>query len=208
MQVPRALWVSFPLGRPLGKPADAVFQTNVVEAMLDLLNKPKGPVLEDYPIDLPASEVHAEATCPINFTKRTKEHTSWSERLNEELSLLLPWHELSKQRRKGRTLTNSTINSKRESIERLANLLTAESIPPTEFTWFKEAIEELKFFYLEAMTARPGQPNQHALEVIFWTDTVLGEALIECHRILEEAGLGAMGRIIAPRHALELTSKK
>ena len=58
------------------------------------------------------------------------------------------------------------------------------------------------------MTAQPGQPNQHALEVIFWRDTVLGEALIEGHRILEEAGLGAMGRIIAPRHALELTSKK
>ena len=208
LQVPRALWVSFPLGRPLGKPANKEFQTDVIEAMLDLLNRAKGPVLEDYPIYLPVSEADAEVACPIDFTRSTTEHTSWSDRLSEELSLLLPWHELSMKRRKGRTLTNSTIDSKREAILRLAHLLTEKSIPPTEFTWFKETIEELKFFYLEAMTARPGEPNQKALEELFWNDTVFGEALIECHKILEEAGLSELGRIVVPRYALELTAQK
>ena len=176
--------------------------------MLDLLNRTKGPVLEDYPIDLTASEADAQIACPIDFKHSRTEHTSWSDRLSEELSLLLPWHELSMKRRKGRTLTNSTIDSKREAILRLAHLLTEESIPPTEFTWFKETIEELKFFYLEAMTARPGEPNQKALEELFWRDTVLGEALIACHQILEEAGLSDLGRIVVPRYALELAAKK
>ena len=176
--------------------------------MLDLLNRAKGPVLEDYPINLPVSEADAEVACPIDFTRSTTEHTSWSDRLSEELLLLLPWHELSMKRRKGRTLTNSTIDSKREAILRLAHLLTEKSIPPTEFTWFKETIEELKFFYLEAMTARPGEPNEKALEEVFWRDTVLGEALIECHRILEKAGLSDLGRIVVPRYALELAAKK
>ena len=176
--------------------------------MLDLLNRAKGPVLEDYPINLPLSETDAEVACPIDFTRSTTEHTSWSDRLSEELLLLLPWHELSMKRRKGRTLTNSTIDSKREAILRLAHLLTEKSIPPTEFSWFKETIEELKFFYLEAMTARPGEPNEKALEELFWRDTVFGEALIECHRILEEAGLSELGRIVVPRYALELAAKK
>ncbi|MGB1538895.1 MAG: selenoprotein B, partial [Pseudomonadales bacterium] len=46
MQPPRALWVSFPLGRPLGKPGDPAFQHRVISAALDLLNRNDGPVLE------------------------------------------------------------------------------------------------------------------------------------------------------------------
>ena len=34
---PRALWVTFELGRPLGKPDDAAFQTRVLRAQLDML---------------------------------------------------------------------------------------------------------------------------------------------------------------------------
>ena len=53
MQPPRALWVPFPLGRPLGKPGDAPFQQGVIQAALDLLHRQVGPVLEDYPHDAP-----------------------------------------------------------------------------------------------------------------------------------------------------------
>ena len=52
---PRALWVSFELGRPLGVPNDAAFQTRVLMACLTLLGADSGPVLEDYSEDLPAA---------------------------------------------------------------------------------------------------------------------------------------------------------
>lgn len=42
MQPPRALWVPFPLGRPLGKPGDAAFQHRVIAAGLALLHREKG----------------------------------------------------------------------------------------------------------------------------------------------------------------------
>ena len=32
LQPPRSLWVSFPLGRPLGVPNDAAFQHRVIDA--------------------------------------------------------------------------------------------------------------------------------------------------------------------------------
>ena len=130
--------------------------------MLDLLNRAKGPVLEDYPIDLTVSDANAEVACPIDFTRSTTEHTSWSDRLSEELLLLLPWHELSTRRRKGRTLTNSSIDSKREAITIILRLNDRTSLC----------------------------------------------VLIECHRILEEAGLSELGRIVVPRYALELAAKK
>ena len=49
MQPPRALWVTFQLGRPLGAPDDPALQTRVLRATLRLLEAKSGPVLEDYP---------------------------------------------------------------------------------------------------------------------------------------------------------------
>ena len=52
---PRALWVSFELGRPLGVPDDPAFQKRVLLAALRLLDTDSGPVLEDFGEDAPAS---------------------------------------------------------------------------------------------------------------------------------------------------------
>ena len=47
---PRALWVPFPHGYPLGAPGDATRQHAVLEAALRLLETPRAvaPVLADY----------------------------------------------------------------------------------------------------------------------------------------------------------------
>lgn len=70
-QPPRALWVPFELGRPLGVPNDAAFQKRVMLAAFDLFNATEGPVLVDYPEDVPESELADEAAltgmvCPID----------------------------------------------------------------------------------------------------------------------------------------------
>lgn len=45
---PRALWVPFPFGRPLGAPKNAAIQRRVMLAAFALLEKKAGPVLEDF----------------------------------------------------------------------------------------------------------------------------------------------------------------
>ena len=45
---PRALWVPFPYGRPLGAPNDPELQLGVIRAALDLYSAPGGPVLADF----------------------------------------------------------------------------------------------------------------------------------------------------------------
>ena len=45
---PRALWVPFMLGRPLGDPGEAEGQRSVLNAVLSLLERAEGPVLEDH----------------------------------------------------------------------------------------------------------------------------------------------------------------
>ena len=104
MQPPRALWVSFPLGRPLGKPGDAEFQHKVINAALDLLNRPEGPVLEDYPEDAPALNMEAAApACPVTFANSLSSSDTWEDRLLFDLSTIMPWYDLS-CRRRGRSL--------------------------------------------------------------------------------------------------------
>src|SRR5207253_1321820 len=48
LKPPRALWVPFPFGLPLGHPDDLVEQRAVLDAALALLDEPEVPVLRDY----------------------------------------------------------------------------------------------------------------------------------------------------------------
>lgn len=55
---PRGLICNFPLGRPLGKPADPAFQHEVLRALFAMLEQPNGPVLRTFPESI--SDVDAE----------------------------------------------------------------------------------------------------------------------------------------------------
>ena len=48
IQPPRALWVPFELGQPLGAPDEPELQLRVLRAVLGLLERETGPVLEDW----------------------------------------------------------------------------------------------------------------------------------------------------------------
>ena len=84
---PRALWVTFELGRPLGIPDDAPFQRRVMRAALDLLARTDGPLIADYPehVDEPAD--FSGWACPINLAP------SQVDSLDAEIERLATWHD-------------------------------------------------------------------------------------------------------------------
>ena len=61
---PRALYCEFPLGRPLGRPGDPVFQRRVLEAAFRLLERPEVPVLEDFPERI-EDKADSPLACPL-----------------------------------------------------------------------------------------------------------------------------------------------
>ena len=61
---PRALYVEFPLGRPLGRPDDVELQTDVMTAAFALLERDDVPVLVDYPLVI-EEESDEPASCPM-----------------------------------------------------------------------------------------------------------------------------------------------
>lgn len=175
MRPPRILWVSFPLGRPLGKPGDSAFQTDVIKQTLALLESPQGPVLADYPTDLPDIDVQPPA-CPVSFQRRQNDQ-SWRARITREVGTLSPWYEMGLKRR-GRT----TVGVSQSSIEEMISGLTAWLDDPVmgfpDHTWLKLALEDLKAFYSEAITAQPGEYQAGYSDSVIFEDTVLGELIV------------------------------
>ena len=90
-----------------------------------------------------------------------------------------------------------------ENIEKLGILLDNQTLPITELKWFKNAIEDAKVFYLEALTAQPGRYNQDQLEKLIWHETTLGAALLKFNDLfIAHPELSYMARIITPRTVL------
>ena len=67
MRPPRVLHCEFPLGRPLGRPADPAFQHDVLRRAFALLERDAGPVLEDHPEVIVADEEPISCALPPRF---------------------------------------------------------------------------------------------------------------------------------------------
>ena len=209
---PRALWVSFELGRPLGAPNDPDFQKRVLMAALKLLEAPGGPVLEDYPEDAPAATDWITAlACPVGFAAKEEDLTEMGQlcaAFKREMVSMRPWYDEAVKKR-GRT-TVGVSGIELDSIGDflcsvlegavLANPRDDMILPYT----LNLATDDLKAFYFEGITAQPGQesPSSEVLSDWFWHETYAGRVLLaikETSKKSEDAMLQIVGRsLIVP----------
>lgn len=200
LQPPRSLWVSFPLGRPLGIPGDADFQHRVIQAGLNLLNARQGPLLEDFPEDISDVDFSSPPACPISFPAAGR---NWQARLAQELSQLQAWYEIGLQRRQGRTLVGLGKSEIAEILVMLGADLDADRLPQ-DLIWFKAAIEDVKAYYIEALTAQPGNYDHKAVYSLLWGQTEFGAALRKFYeQFLAHDSLAEFARIVLPREAVQ-----
>jgi len=183
MRPPRALLVPFPLGRPLGAPGRPDAQREVLSAALALLERPgPGPVLETYESMLPAEPATSEPwSCPVTFAP-VASGSDLVDRVLGEIRALQPWFVRAKQRRghSGADVSGLEIEA---AARWLGRFLGADSpidspVPGrTLAATFKLAVEDLKAFYLEAVTAQPGDASAATLNDWFWDGTAASELL-------------------------------
>jgi hypothetical protein len=212
MRPPRALWVPFMLGRPLGAPDEPAFQRRVLRAVLGLFDEPAGPVIRDFPDDAPASAEAADAqggdACPVHFARPTPAGggaPALAAALAEEIAQLRPWQQLAARRRGGTTVGASGLQP-----EQAAAFLTSflDPLPPTDPRHgeplgesLKHACADLRAFYEEAAAGQPGDLPPDALAGWFYTGTAAGQVIMAVRR----AGLGhpdAGVRLVAERMLL------
>ena len=195
---PRALWVPFELGRPLGTPDHPQFQTRVLLAALRLLEAQHGPVLESFPEDAP-EPVQGEAgettwACPIpSSATAAKESTQERlvESLHREVAELRPWYDLGRERNARTAMATYTPEG---AVSLLADYLLhgSPTTPPQENTTgeaLRLAVQDLQTFYFEAASSRPdaGVPSSQAFDNWFWNETVAGKALHTVKEICMES---------------------
>jgi hypothetical protein len=187
IQPPRALWVPFELGRPLGVPDNPEFQRRVLLALLELFDAANGPILADFPEDAPpGAQEPVHLVCPVTFPKavvRLNDEELLYQTLQQEVAELRMWYDLSIAR-----LGRTTVGSSGLAIEVAAKFVGAfmfDDAPTTPLdgvpalALLRLAVEDLKSFYFEAMTAQPGQQNVTSaiLAKWFWSETTAGKIL-------------------------------
>ncbi|HEY4169894.1 MAG TPA: hypothetical protein VGM96_24095 [Reyranella sp.] len=165
---PRALWVTFELGRPLGIPDDPPFQRRVAKAALDLLARTDGPILAAYPEDVPEVADFSGWACPINLAP------SQVDSLAAEIDRLATWHDQSVAKN-GRT----TVGVSGLDMPAAGALVTrALNGDLPEAQALKEATDDLRAYYLEAASAFPDPGTSTTRKKWFWDETHLAKALL------------------------------
>ena len=212
---PRALWVPYELGRPLGVPGDPAFQRRVLEAVLGLFEEPAGPILKDYTEDVPEGAQAPEEgmACTVSFPPPDSHDIGTGQALLQEIGQLRQWHQLAVERR-GRTTVGASgldIEAVAEFIGAVTDGVAADNPhPDLEFgETLKLACEDLRAFYTESATIQPGQQHltSKALGEWFWNETAAGKAfwaLRDVCRASDDTMMQAMGRyILVPRSQLK-----
>ena len=185
---PRFLWVPFELGRPFGAPDDPEFQMRVLRAALALLESEDGPVLVvDFPEDAPVtSEEGAAWACPVNLAPPPREQSQLGAALAAEMGALAPWYDLA-VRTRGRTTVGASGMDIQKAADFIAGFLAGKRDNPPPGVSLAEALkltfEDIKAWYLEAATARPGSPPSDVLADWFWGETVAGHILLDLYRV-------------------------
>ncbi|MBF0525093.1 MAG: hypothetical protein HQK56_08345 [Deltaproteobacteria bacterium] len=192
---PRALWVPFELGRPLGVPGDRAFQARVLLAVLRLLEAPFGPVLEDFAEEAAPAEASFTWACPVSLPPPTEPETETGQlaaAFLDEIEHLATWYHQAVRRQPEVMVGASGLEP--QAIGRYLGGFLAGRVPPNprpELSWpwlVKLAVEDLKAYYFKAVTAQPGQgdPGSARLTDWFWGETMAGRVLLKLYFILAE----------------------
>jgi hypothetical protein len=181
---PRALWVPFELGRPLGPPSDPLFQKRVLLAALRLLERTDGPVLiTDFPDDDPRAQPDP-AWYPPSLPAAAGDDASaaaLAARLQAEIAQLREAHERWVAQH-GRTTVGLSGLSIADCARTIAEWFCGRT-PASAREGFSAplllrfAIDDVKAYYLEAAAAGPARPSGRQLGDWLWDDTAAGAAI-------------------------------
>ena len=186
---PRALWVPFELGRPLGAPDNTALQRRVLSAALALLEAPEGPLIVDFPEeaseDVDGHDKDLDGwSCPVSFRQQvSQEHGLGKLRsaFRHEVAELLPWYDLNLEKRDRTAVVEFSPEAVSELLAAFA-MGEQPAIPKADFslaTALRLAAQDLKAFYFEAAMARPGSnfPSSGEFNKWFWQETTAGRIL-------------------------------
>jgi hypothetical protein len=178
---PRALWVPYPYGRPLGAPDNPELQFRVIRAALHLFDAPVGPVLADFNDD----SVEGDQTLPQAAESPLSPDVPAD--VAFEVTTLRPYYEqwiASHANRSGVGISGVDQRRFRGAIRFLEAIARGEDADMTERAagvsreqFLRWVVDDLKAFYLEARMAQYPHASVGELYSWLWSDTALSGLL-------------------------------
>ncbi len=210
LQPPRALWVPFPFGRPLGAPDRVDIQFDVLRRTLALAHEPIGPVLIDYvEAETATTDTDAAWVSPVTLPRVAPAHESstLTQQLQDEAQLLRPWFDEGLQTR-GRTAVG-TSGKGVDSIEEMLGVFAQFAIDGemTVADGYRHEMpqllryigDDIRDYYTEAVIAKSDTvfPTPTDLLEWFYLETLAGEVFYRVRErllaadimVLKEMGL-------------------
>lgn len=193
---PRALWSAAALGRPLGIPEDAGYQTRMIRAALALLERTDGPViLEDHEQDPPTGD--NPAWTPPALTAAAG--------FAAELTALMPWWAQARLRFGRTTVGLSGIppdDWPAMTASFLNGALPTTPLLDTPALALRFLCDDIKALYGEAAQAIGPAPSPGQVDSWFWRQTAAGallQALRTAAMASENNGVKTVGgRFLVP----------
>ena len=189
IQPPRALWVPFALGRPLGLPDDPDFQRQVVLAALTLLEAQEGPILEDFPHDIPKKtdtdqDSLEQLACPVSLAGPVTHETETEKLLDtfrQEMAEFRSWYDIGLEKREYSSVIYFPPEAALQVFTDFLSdkPLTLEENLSSFASALRFAAQDLKAIYFESVMFRPDMvlPDEAVFTRWFWQKTAAGAVL-------------------------------
>jgi hypothetical protein len=181
----RALWLDFPMGRPMGKPNDPGYQNKVIRAAFALFDAASGPVLEDFPDVIPVRDGRMGYALPPELVLTTRDIGDVDALLAEvqvEIDTLRPAYTAACTAR-GRTTVGASELDIAGLVPHIAAFVKGgkpksprKGISPIPA--LKLVIEDLQAYYTEARTHRDGIDDIELLGKWFWEESKAGRLIL------------------------------
>ena len=187
ISAPRFLHCEFPLGRPLGRPGDTEFQTDVLQRAFALLNRNYVPVLVDHP-----ETIADESGSPASCTLPPRHDPSLAPAVDEAMGLR-PAYNRTLSASAGRTAVGrvATADTIPAMLDKFIELAAGASLSDVDLTADTEraAGQDVRAYYEEAGLALAGHvPAARQIETWLYTETETGRVIRAVAGALEKAG--------------------
>ena len=177
----RALWLNFPMGRPLGKPNDPEYQKKIIRAAFELFDRSKDPVLEDFPDVIPVKDGRMGYAIPPDYVL-TMDDVGDMDALvaavQAEIGALQPAYEAAVAAR-GRTTVGASGMEFDDLVPFVAEFVRGgrpesprQGVTPIPM--LKLVTEDIQAYYYEARTHRDSVDDFELLGDWFWLETKAG----------------------------------
>src|SRR5437762_10695886 len=188
LKPPRALFVPFPFGAPVGRPDDPEFQHSVLAAALALFERPSGPVLEEFPVDggMVVTPDPVSRTGPAAAERDVA----------FEVTTLRPYYQQFVEAHGRTSVGLARVPATRfrglvRMLERYAAGEPVEPVVPLDgiglSQYVRWACDDLKAFYVEARLAQYPAASGPEIMTWFWEETLTGDLVCRVRDRMESS---------------------